>query len=135
MGLSRTTSRTTRLWWGGPPGTTTTTEPQPGPTYTLTDNHLKGMTARSAAALHGMRVAGAERFVDSTAQVKVALVRELFVVAQRSVLAAATGFTPTLSRTAATLALEAAVAADPTQAALLHVVPFHELAVPFPKGP
>lgn len=112
---------------GGPPGSPPTTEPRPGPTFTLTDRHLAGMTARSATALLGMRVAGAERFVDPTAKPKVELPLERFVVAQRAALATAPNFLTTTTRSASTLALEAAVAANPALASQLHVIPFHEL--------
>jgi hypothetical protein len=117
---------------GGPPGSPPSPDPQPGPEFTLTDRHLAGMTARSATALFGMRVAGAERFVDSTAKPKVGLLQELFVVAQRGALAAAPNFVSTTTRSAATLALEAAVAATASLASQLHVIPFHELPVAFP---
>jgi hypothetical protein len=112
---------------GGPPGTTPPVEPQPGPLFTLTDRHLAGMTTRSATALFGMRVAGAERFIDPTAKLKVELPAERFVVAQRGALAAAANFFPTTTRSASSLALEAAVAANPSLASQLHVIPFHEL--------
>ena len=113
---------------GGPPGTNPPAEPRPGPLFTLTNRHLTGMTARSATALFGMRVAGAERFVDPLAKLKVVLPPETWVVAQRSALAAAAGFFPTTTRSAATLALEAAVAANPSFASQYHVIPFHELS-------
>jgi hypothetical protein len=120
---------------GGPPGSPPSPDPQPGPQFTLTDRHLAGMTARSATALFGMRVAGAERFVDPTAKLKVELLSELFVVAQRGALAAAQNFVSTTTRSASTLALEAAVAATPSLASQLHVIPFHELPVAFPSLP
>jgi hypothetical protein len=120
---------------GGPPGSPPAPGPQPGPQFTLMDRHLAGMTARSATALFGMRVAGAERFVDPTAKPKVGLLQELFVVAQRGALAVAPSFVSTTTRSASTLALEAAVAATPSLASQLHVIPFHELPVAFPQPP
>jgi hypothetical protein len=105
-----------------------TTTPPPAPDYTLTSRHLDGMTARSASALAGLRVTGTERFVDPTAAIKVVLDDLLYVVALTSTLAAATGFTSSTSKSALTLAVEAAVQATASLATQLQVIPTHEVA-------
>jgi len=104
-----------------------TTTPPTAPDVALTARHLAGMTARSSTALAGLRVSGIERFVDPTAAVQVTLADQTYVVAQRTTLAAASGFVSSLSKTALALGVEAAVAATPALAGQLQIIPAHEL--------
>jgi len=104
-----------------------TTAAPAAPDFPLTARHLSGMTARSATAIGGLRVSGAERFVDPEAPVKVTLADPTYVVADTTTLVAAAGFAPSRSKTALALGVEAAIAGTPALAGQLQVIPAHEL--------
>jgi len=108
------------------------TTPPTAPNFIPTQRHLDGMTARSATALFGLRVTGTQRFVDPTAPVKVRLEDLIYAVTSISTLLADTGFFNSTSKSALTLAVANAVAANPALASQLQVVPFHEIPIPFP---